>query len=345
MKFLIFLALAVAATQAAFTGSLVQQVQPLIQGLKIQSLSRSSVEASFQTQLGEAINQQVTNILNQVQQAVDNAQNVAQTLHESVSNAIQQGVAIGQQAVQQAQNLLASLLSNILGAFSGSNKNALPAYLVQFIQNLASNQQVLDAIHSTQLYNCLIGKGVQVEYQHLADLYYSNGLLDAFQAARPQIRECIEEQGLSSIHDVVAPYVPTIVGLLQQLGVQDLVHNAIVAVIGQEAYDEYVLPLLNNKGLIGNVISGVSQAAQNLGSFVVSVAQNAIQSLQAKIEEIKQQALAFVQSGLQTAQQLTFQAAQNLITFLQPYKEDLGLLYNQVLDQLSAIHAGLVLPF
>ena len=92
------------------------------------------------------------------------------------------------------------------------------------------------------------------------------------------------------------------------------------------------------KSLVGDAFSSV-------GSFIASVAQNAIQTLEAKIEEIKQFVTQFVVNGMQTAQQMTFEAAQNLINFLQPFKDDLGAVYNQLVDQLSSIYAGLVLPF
>jgi len=347
MKFLIVLALAFVATQAAFTGSLVQHAQPLIQDLRIQSLARSSVEANFQTQLGEAIGAHVNNILTQLEGAVEHVQNVAAIISNSVANAIQQGVSAGQQAIQQGQAVIANLLSSIIGAITGGSKNGreLSPVLIAIIQQLGTNPAVLNIIHSTQLYQCLIGKGLQIEYQHLADLYYSGELLAAAQAAREPLRQCIEEQGLDAIHAAVAPYVPAIVGLLDSLNIRDIVHDTIIAIIGQDLYDQYVLPVLNAKGFFGNAITAITQGAQQLGQYIASVAQNAIQTLQEKIEAIKEMAAQFVAQGLQTAQNLTFQAAQNLISFLEPYKEDLGILYNQVVDQLTSIYSGLVLPF
>jgi hypothetical protein len=256
-----------------------------------------------------------------------------------VQTAIQQGVAVGQQAVQQGQTVLANLISGILGAFGTKNSRELPPVLIAIIQQLGQNQQVLDLIHSLQLYQCLVGKGLELEYQHLADLYYSNQLLGEFEAARPLVRECIEEMGgLGVIHDIVRPHVATILNLLEALNIRDIVHDTLISIIGQDLYDIYVAPVLNGKSLVGDAFSSV-------GSFIASVAQNAIQTLEAKIEEIKQFVTQFVVNGMQTAQQMTFEAAQNLINFLQPFKEDLGAVYNQLVDQLSSIYAGLVLPF
>ena len=126
------------------------------------------------------------------------------------------------------------------------NSRELPPVLIAIIQQLGQNQQVLDLIHSLQLYQCLVGKGLELEYQHLADLYYSNQLLGEFEAARPLVRECIEEMGgLGVIHDIVRPHVATILNLLEALNIRDIVHDTLISIIGQDLYDIYVAPVLN----------------------------------------------------------------------------------------------------
>lgn len=290
--------------------------------------------------MAKANSQHITNIVGQIQGTVEQAQNVAQIINNAVHTAIQQGQAIGQQTVQHTQTVVANLVQNILAALAGSNNKVLPPEIIAIVQQLGQNQQVLNLIHSLELYQCLVGKGLQIEYAHLAELYYADQLQAAFDNSRPVVRECIEEMGgLNVIHDIVRPYVPAVLNLLDLLNIRDIVHETLITIIGQDLYDQYVLPVLNGKrGLIGDAFSSV-------GQFIASVAQSAITSLQEKIEEIKQFVTTFIANGMQTAQQITFEAAQNLVNFLQPYKEDLGLLYNQLIDQLSSIYTSLTIPF
>jgi len=101
----------------------------------------------------------------------------------------------------------------------------------------------------------------------------------------------------------------------------------------------------------GNVWDGVSNTAvnawngvTNFGQYVASVAVESFNNVVTTLDVVKQFAIAFIQGGIHTAQMATQQAAQEFIDFLAPYAQDLGLLWDQTVAQLTSVWNGLTIP-
>ncbi|XP_055343678.1 uncharacterized protein LOC129591857 [Paramacrobiotus metropolitanus] len=373
MKVLIVLALALTAANAGFSGFR-QQAQPVVQqainkvraDLAAKAPARSSAEVSFQTEFVNALNNHANEILNQIDNTVDAVNALAQGVVSQFHAAVSQLQALGQSAVESGQAIIGNLVSGLFGSLFGKDRSgrAIPAFLKPIIQQIATNPQFVSMVHNSDSYKCLKENGLTVTFEWVQQLSQNNQL-NADLLDDPVIAHCIEQGG--GLESIVAgsQIIDFVEAIVEPLGLSALIDQTIISVLGEEL-GSAIIAAINSRGLFGDIWNGVSNAAVNIwdgvsgaavnawnnlsqgvinvGQYIATLATETFNSAAEKFEIIKQLAVAFLQGAITTAHFATQQAAQEFINYLSEFASDLGHLYDNVVNQLTAIWDGLYIP-
>jgi len=371
MKVLIILALAVAAVSAGFSGTLNQQTRPLVNGAisKIRSdlaakvPARNSAEVGFQTAFVDAIATQVGNVIEQIDNAVTAVEAISQSIVSSFHAAVEQGQNLVSSAIEGGQQIIGGLISNVLGAlFGGGNGRAgnLSPFLIGIIQSVAQNPAFVNLVHESGSYKCMQENGVEVTYEYIRNLYYSDQL-NANLLQDPVIDYCVQQAGGLEALISGSAVVDMASGMANSLGIASMIDAVIIQVVGPEL-GNMIINAINARGFFGDIFGAVGNAASNvwdavsntavnawngvtdIGQYIAGVAVETVNSAFTTFEVVKQLAVAFIQGGIHTAYIATQEAAQNFVDFLTPFAQDLGVLYDQTISQLTSMWDGLTIP-
>jgi predicted PurR-regulated permease PerM len=118
--------------------------------------------------------------------------------------------------------------------------------------------------------------------------------------------------------------------LVSQLDLSTLLQSVIGQIVG------------NNKGIFGDLWSSITDVTSSAWNNLVEMATSIFGSAAASFANIQQVAAEFVANAMAEGQQISAQAAQQLLEFLRPYQQDLGVLWDQVVAQVSAITGTIV---
>lgn len=367
MKVVLVLALALAVANAAFTGSLVQQTKPLLNKAKMNmqlSLARnvrarSSAEAGFQTAIIEALHEQASQIVAQIEAAITTGQNIAAELVAAFNQVIADLSNLGSDAASGVQSIISQFVGNFWDLIFGGNKRSsieITPEMAGIIQMVLSNPTFVSLFQSEPLYQCLKDKGITVDYEHLQALNAA-GQLNPSLVNKPEVAECLVAVGGIQAVITGSATISFIQQLADQLGLKPLLHSVMNQLLGPELTAQ-IIALLNQRhrgffdGLsnLWNVISegasnawdAISNGASNFVDYIANVISGIYDSAVDQFTQVQQIATMFIQGGIAYAQQLGVQGAQALLNFIAPYHSDLGVLYDQIVNELTAIYGNLL---
>jgi len=154
-------------------------------------------------------------------------------LEERVANAII--VVLGEERGARLIALLDSIQVNRISS-RGESIN-IPPHIIALFESLLQNPDVLQAIHSSSLYQC-IDKELEpyggFTYEFLKQLHAAGNLNFDYIAARPEVNRCVESHG-GPVHIITtSPLVKRVKQLVIQHGLEERVANAIIVVLGEE---------------------------------------------------------------------------------------------------------------
>ncbi|XP_055338462.1 uncharacterized protein LOC129588323 [Paramacrobiotus metropolitanus] len=142
MKFAVVLLFAfLAVSNAAFTGNLVQQAQPLLRQalFKVRLASRADTTGTLVEQLQNHANE----IMNQISTAIATGQAVAESVVDDLQETLATLQSMGQSVLSSATDVISNFLGGLWGSIFGKSRSL--AGVVDFIQNFDINA-VIDQI-------------------------------------------------------------------------------------------------------------------------------------------------------------------------------------------------------
>ncbi|OQV12707.1 hypothetical protein BV898_13028 [Hypsibius exemplaris] len=148
MKFLVVLALAFAVSNAAFTGSLRQQTQPMLKQIKAELSanihSRNSAEVGLKSSFIDAIQSHVEGVIAQIESTVAGLQEAGQAVAAHLLTVSQQiAASLSGQIQEGAASLLASIQSLLGNLFGGSSRHgSVEAHLNALIDSMSLKKSV-----------------------------------------------------------------------------------------------------------------------------------------------------------------------------------------------------------
>lgn len=129
-----------------------------------------------------------------------------------------------------------------------------------------------------------------------------------------------------------------VTGLIAQLQIPEFIQSALSAILSNDVVQQVMAALFGRqRGLFGDLINGLTGAASALAQQVTIFVQQIQGSLAtglASVTQIASQILAEAQNQVAT---LTNEAAQQLMTALAPYAQDMGDLYTQVVAAINQL--------
>jgi len=92
-----------------------------------------------------------------------------------------------------------------------------------------------------------------------------------------------------------------------------------------------------NKGIFSDAWNAISDAGSAAWGHITDVASNIWNLTSGAFTNVSQLALNFIQEAHSNATTITSQAATDFLEFLRPYKEDMGALWDQVVESVGQI--------
>jgi hypothetical protein len=141
-----------------------------------------------------------------------------------------------------------------------------------------------------------------------------------------------------SVTDILNQVAGYATALVNQLNVESLLQLALGSVLPQPIANLIVNQLTAaNRGVFGDLWTSISNGASEAWNQIVDFASVVGNVASSAFSNVQQLASEFVSSALNEASTISTQAAQQLLDFIRPYQQDLGVLYDQVVAQVNQI--------
>jgi len=283
----------VAVSHAAFSGSLLQQAQPLVNQamfkIRLATVSRSSEGSGLQTLVVSQLQEHIQTLLDQIQGGATAISEITEQVQAELTQALAHLQALGGSAVSGISEIVAGL-SESLGSIWGS--------IGSWFGKSAGQKSIWGIL----------------------------GNLD-FDSIVALLNQAV--QGLSN----PALIVHAAQAALEHLGLPDRVIEFIIGHLSNfitPSSRGFLDTLTGVWGHLSGVASGLLASLQDIAQSIMTTGGDSLDAIQLLAQN-------FVDHAQTAAAQITGQAAQQLLEFLEPYQHDLGALWTQVQTQVTQI--------
>jgi ElaB/YqjD/DUF883 family membrane-anchored ribosome-binding protein len=242
---------------------------------------------------------------------ISNLEQQAQSLLDQIENALNHGQNVAANVVSQFQQTVAHLQ-----ALGTETHGAASAALQNFLTGIGG------------IFGNIFGGQKGRSEDPITDQL--TALIESFN---------VEHHVSGVLNNNIIQYVA---GLIHNLGLNNLVHSAIAAVLGQDVanYISDHFTSVQGRGLfdgVQNIAGQVSAATQQLIASLTNTFQQVTAAAQQNFQHLQALATQFAQEATAQAHATVTAAASDFLNFLKPYQQDLGELYNNVVAQVGQI--------
>ncbi|XP_013792385.1 uncharacterized protein LOC106476266 [Limulus polyphemus] len=268
-------------------------------------LASDEIEDDIKTELGKTLKEALDNVLNKIKDSIDQGKEVAQNLLDKAKDIAGQLKDLGVDAGGKALELLLKLKDRLKDWVTGllEKLGIGKRSLLDILGNLVGGLDIRSIIEKIK--NMIMEK---LNIQQIVD-YIKEKLGTVSELAQTLI-QTIKERGLEALKDLV---------------------NKILGV-GRSAYSlkdlwEKVKDFFKNLGI------GITEKFWKFAEWVKTIWDAGIENAKDKLAKVKLIALEFITH----AKDISAEVAREALEFFRPYKDDLGDLWNKLVEEAKKI--------